>query len=689
MPNRLANSSSPYLQQHADNPVDWFEWGDSAWSKAQRENKPVLLSVGYSACHWCHVMAHESFDDEETAELMNKLFINIKVDREERPDIDKIYQTSQSLLTQRTGGWPLTMFLDPQTQAPFFGGTYFPKASRSQLPAFKEVLVSISDYFKNHQDEIQRQGTAVKKALEEIYASNLNMPEIPSSILETAYSTLANNFDPQYGGFGGAPKFPHPGYLNFLIYYQTWSSKPETAAHAAEIALFSLKKMTYGGIYDQLGGGFYRYAVDDRWLIPHFEKMLYDNGSLLSLLADAYRMTTDNWYADKARETATWTIKEMQSATGGYYSSLDADSKGGEGAFYVWDEKEVCDLLSPEDAQLFKYQFGLDKPTNFEGKWHLYMSTSPEKAAAEQGLNETTAHTRLTQAKAILTTHRNKRPAPGRDDKILTAWNALMIKGMVKTALALNDTRYGESAEQAFDFIRNTLYVNGELHACWNETLKEKNVFLDDFAFLIEAALYLLQYRWDNDKFQFTLQLADTLIKQFEDHDNGGYFFTPEHQDPLIQRPRTLYDEAMPSGYGTATLVLTHLGFLCGREDYLHSANQALQQASTTIARSPDACATLLQALGDYRRPPLFIILRGHNKDLEKWRRATYAKNISQLFCFAIPVDIQNLPAELADKKADNKNTLAYICEGTSCQMPINNLDEYINYLAQYSHSSS
>ena len=681
MPNHLVTARSPYLQQHANNPVDWFEWNTVALTKAAQENKPILLSIGYSACHWCHVMAHESFEDEETADLMNQLFINIKVDREERPDLDKIYQTSQSLLTQRTGGWPLTMFLDPKTHAPFFGGTYFPKEPRGNLPSFKTVLTSISDYFQKHTDQVYKQGMAVQHTLGEIYAANQQTRVLSASILKTTFQSIANQYDAEYGGFGAAPKFPHPGYLDYLIYYGTQIN--EDPSPAINIAIGTLKKMVRGGIYDQLGGGFYRYSVDKYWLIPHFEKMLYDNGSLLSLLADAYQITADHDFSQRAQATADWVIHEMQSPEGGYYSSLDADSEGQEGTFYLWTKSEIETLLDKNNATLATQHFGMDQAPNFEGKWHLYIHQPIPVLAKQHAIDEIDLSARIEQSQHKLLTHRNQRKRPGRDDKILTAWNALMIKGMAKAAIALAQPSYGDSAEGAYDFIRNTLYANGKLHACWNQTLTEKSVFLDDFAFLLDATLYLLQYNWHSDRLHFALQLADTMIEQFEDREHGGYFFTPEQQKDLLQRPRVMHDEAMVSGYGVATIALTRLGFLCGREDYLRSANRALQQASTTISQSPAACASLIQAYATYHTPAPIIILRGQPAEIKKWQQVAYSNSRPSRLCFAIANGVQNLPPSLAEKKCCDKNVVAYICEGTHCLPPMDNFDQYATYLKQ------
>ncbi len=684
--NRLARETSPYLLQHANNPVDWYPWGDVAFTKARMEDKPILLSVGYSACHWCHVMAHESFEDEATAELMNRWFVNVKLDREERPDVDKIYQTSQSLITQRTGGWPLTMFLDAEDLCPFFGGTYFPKEPRHNLPPFKEILRRVHDYYVEHRDDVRRQNKALKSTLHKIYAAADDATAPSPVLVETARNALIKQFDQVHGGFSDEPKFPHGELMQFMLHRGARAALDGGSDPQAEYAaLYTLGKMCRGGLYDHLGGGFYRYSVDAAWQIPHFEKMLYDNGPLLGLLAEASRLSDDERFADATRETAAWVLREMQSPEGGYYATLDADSEGGEGAFYAWREGEVEALLEPNAAAVAVRHFGLDKVPNFEGKWHLHVAVESDEIARDAGKDVAAVRTSIERAKRTLFSHRETRPRPGRDDKILTSWNALMIKGMAQTARLLGDDRCYRSAARALDFVRTTLWRNGRLAATYKDGRARLDGYLDDHAFLLDAIFETLQYRWRDDDLAFALDLADAVLERFEDADSGGYYFTAHDHEQLIQRPRTLYDEATPSGYGVATLALARFGLLCGNDAYLKSADRALAQAASTLQSAPAGCTTLLRALDEQRAPPEIVILRVPDKAsdaLLRWQCAAAERYSPFRFCFSIPHDAAALPGTLNDKRI-RAGVTAYLCRGTSCLPPIDELDEFTRRLEE------
>ena len=685
-PNHLARETSPYLLQHADNPVNWYPWGEEAFAKARAEDKPILLSVGYSACHWCHVMAHESFEDEETAELMNRLFVNVKLDREERPDIDKIYQASQTLITRRHGGWPLTMFLDPRDRCPFFGGTYFPREPRHNLPPFKEILRRVHAYYTEHREDIHKQNNMLKDALHKIYAADDNPPPLSPALAETARAALAGQFDQVHGGFGDEPKFPHSERMQFML---------RCSAHAAlgggndprseYMALYTLDKMCRGGLYDQLGGGFYRYSVDAEWQIPHFEKMLYDNGPLLGLLAEASRASDNARFAEAAHGTAQWVLREMQAPEGGYYATLDADSEGGEGAFYAWRKDEVSALLDADDAELAARHFGLDQPPNFEGKWHLRIAVEADKVAAALDRDVDTVRTAIARAGRTLLAHREQRPRPGRDDKILPGWNALMIKGMAQAARQLGNGDYYRSAARALDFVRATLWHGGQLAAGCKDGRIRPGAYLDDYAFLLDAIFHVLQYRWRDGDFAFALNLADAILERFEDSESGGYFFTAHDHEQLIQRPRELHDEATPSGYGVAALALARFGLLCGNDAYLASTARALKQAATTIANAPSGCISLLHALDEQREPPEIVIIRfrdGTPDDVAaRWRDAAVEHYSPFRFCFMIPDNAGNLPPSLRDKRARGDIT-AYPCRGASCLAPIDELDAFTGHLA-------
>src|SRR6266436_5729175 len=438
--NRLAAETSPYLQQHAHNPVEWYAWGKEAFERARRENKPIHLSVGYSACRWCHVLEEESFEDEATARILNDRFVNIKVDREERPDIDRIYQIAQQMLTQRGGGWPLTMFLTHDDQRPFFGGTYFPKEARFGLPAFKDILLRVAEYYRQHGEDLRKQNDALMSAFAELNpAPAAADTELSDAPLKSCRAQLARSFDGRSGGFGAAPKFPHPQSVERLLrdwHASTTAAEPDL--QALHMATLTLRRMAEGGINDQLGGGFCRYSVDEYWMIPHFEKMLYDNGALLAVYADAAVATGDTFYARIAADTAAWAIRETQAPEGGYYSSYDADSEGHEGKFYVWDQDAVRQALTTAEYSAFAPHFGLDRAPNFEGRWHLHVFESTEDVAKSLAKTTDEIEALLESARRKLLALRNLRIWPGRDDKILTSWNALMIRGMAIAARALH-----------------------------------------------------------------------------------------------------------------------------------------------------------------------------------------------------------------------------------------------------------
>ncbi len=461
MSNRLARETSPYLQQHADNPVDWYPWGEEAFQVARETGKPVLLSVGYSACHWCHVMAHESFEDAATAALMNELFVNIKVDREERPDVDKIYQTAHQLLTQRGGGWPLTMFLDGEDQRPFFGGTYFPKEARYGMPAFGELLTNIASYYTDKRDEVRSQSAR----LLEVFTKLDPAPAEPDAALDAAPLAVARNtfeqtFDRDYGGFGSAPKFPHPTTIDRLLrHWRASANDPEPDIEALFMATLTLTRMADGGIiFDHVGGGFCRYSVDRYWQIPHFEKMLYDNGPLLALYAQAALATGDTLFADAANATAEWMLVDMQADNGGFFATRDADSEGYEGIYYLWRPEQVRELLG-DDYEAFARRFGLNGDANFEGQWHLTVRESIGEIAAATGRKEKDVLSAIDAAKKTLLHERLKRVAPGRDEKQLTSWNALAIRGLAIAGRTLDRPDLIEAAVRATQFLGNTLFV--------------------------------------------------------------------------------------------------------------------------------------------------------------------------------------------------------------------------------------
>ncbi len=673
MPNRLANETSPYLLQHADNPVDWYPWGDEAFDRARELDKPVLLSVGYSACHWCHVMAHESFEDEATADVMNELFVNIKVDREERPDVDKIYQTAQQLLTQRTGGWPLTMFIDPDDRRPFFGGTYFPNEARYGMPAFSDLLNSVATYFREQREEVRRQGAKLTEVLGRLEPPAAgNDLEITAEPLGKLRDALGRTFDQDYGGFGSAPKFPHPSTIDRLLrQWRDSASGDDPDVDALYMATLTLTRMADGGLFDHVGGGFCRYSVDQYWQIPHFEKMLYDNGPLLALYAQAFLATGDDYFAAIANATADWMLSDMQSPQGGFYATRDADSEGEEGLYYLWTPDEVRALLDESDYAVFASRFGLDAPANFEGRWHLTVRRPIEEVAADAGLSASDAQSAIGRGKQALLKARVGRVPPERDEKLLTAWNALAIRGLAIAGRALERDDLIEAAVRAVEFIRSALFVDGRLLASYKDGEARFPAYLDDHAFLLDALLELLQARWSSERLHFAVTLADTLLEHFEDPDSGGFFFTANDHEELIHRPKPLADESVPSGNGIAAFALQRLGFLLGETRYLDAAGRTLRAAWRAMDEYPHGHVTLLTALEEYLGHPEIVIIRGDEDETGRWRDAAAKLYAPRRLVFAIGRDEASLPGALADRAAVDDDTVAYRCLGTHCELPV------------------
>jgi uncharacterized protein YyaL (SSP411 family) len=677
--NRLSEETSPYLLQHAHNPVDWYAWGDEALERARRENRPILLSIGYSACHWCHVMAHESFEDPETAAVMNELFVNIKVDREERPDLDKIYQLAHQMLIRHGGGWPLTMFLSPQDHRPFFGGTYFPKDARHGLPAFADLCKRVAEFYRTREQDIAEQSAELQDAFDEMLPQPLDATaELTAVPIENARAQLAKEFDAEFGGFGRAPKFPQPMNLAFLL--RQWRSSAGSESpdlHSLYMATLTLTRMAEGGIYDQLGGGFARYSVDQYWMIPHFEKMLYDNAQLLNVYSQAAIATGDPLFARVANETADWLIRDMQSPSGGYWSALDADSEGHEGKFYVWDAAEVRRRLPADTFDVFARRFGLDRAANFEGEWHLHAYRSLEEIDQDLGLTEVETLRHLSRARDILLDVRNERIWPGRDEKVLTSWNGLTIAGMAVAARALHRSDLADSATRAVDFIHAQLWSNHRLLAVSAERRSRFSAYLDDHVFLIDGLLELLQTRWRSADLTFAMELAETLLSHFSDEANGGFFFTADDHETLMHRSKTFADEAIPAGNAMAARVLIRLGLLIGETRYLDAAERTLRAAWPLLERYPHAHSALLLALEDHLDLPTIVIVRGNEQDSAEWRDELTKLYAPQRLVFAIPNDAQGLP-HVIGTKAPMPETVAYVCKGMTCSEPLRSLSAVI-----------
>ena len=676
--NKLAFETSPYLHQHAENPVEWYPWGQQALTLARELDKPILLSIGYSACHWCHVMAHESFEDAEVAAIMNAHFINIKVDREERPDIDQIYQTAHSMMSNKSGGWPLTVFLTPN-QEPYFTGTYFPKTPRYQLPGFAELIPRVAQFYYERKEDLATQNSQLSDALKRTIPQASSTLSASESTLKLAFTSLESGFDFEHGGFGSAPKFPNPADITLLLHQAKAGNK-----NAEAMALQMLSAMANGGIYDQLGGGFCRYSVDERWNIPHFEKMLYDNGQLLFLYADAWQISKNPRYQQVVKETVAWLQREMTEKNGAFYSSLDADSlvldstgthaHSEEGAFYVWQPADVKALLTPEEFIVVSQCFGFDRAANFEEHaWNPYLVRLPEHVEMDLFLS----------AQNKLFIARDKRPRPGRDDKILTSWNALAIKGLARAGRVFSRPDWVALAQASVDFIRNNLWKNEQLLATCKDDGNGQyhahlNAYLDDYAFLLDALIECLQANYRACDLAFAEDLAEALLENFEAED-GGFYFTSHMHEVLIHRPKQGYDNATPNGNGIAAVALQKLGHILGEVRYLQSAERALKAFDVSMAKNPAACASLCNALSEFLTPPTLAIIRGAPENMASWREEINQKYFPHHLIFYLDETIKNLPQVLQRKVDAEVN--AWVCKGVVCSQSIGNLQHLLQVL--------
>jgi hypothetical protein len=674
--NRLGTETSPYLLQHAQNPVHWQPWDEAALEAAKQADKPILLSIGYAACHWCHVMAHESFEDTDTAELMNRLYVNVKVDREERPDLDRIYQLAHQIVAQRGGGWPLTLMLSPGDLVPFFAGTYFPREPRYGMPAFREVLQRAAQFYRENRYELSKQSAELigvfQRAASETVGGDAELNAEP---IGTALGTLLKLFDPRDGGFGRAPKFPHTPDIELLLNITAGAEvDPETRRTCRHMATLSLRRMATGGIYDQLGGGFCRYSVDNSWSIPHFEKMLYDNGSLLFLYAQAWQLGGESLFRETADGTAGWAMREMQHPEGGYYSSLDADSEGEEGKFYVWTRDEVREVMSEEEFITFAAHYGLNDPPNFEEtQWHLRVTLDQARLIPPPRLDADTLAL-LDSSRTKLSEARMKRIRPGLDDKVLTAWNGLMIRGMAAAGRLLSRPAYVDSAERAAGFIHKHLWRDGRLYASWRDGQARIPAFLDDHAFLLAGLLDLLQSRWDGVWFAWAREIADAMLEHFEDAERGGFWFTAADQATPLHRPKGFSDESMPSGNAVAARALIEMGHLSADPAYIDAGERALKAASGVMDEYPESHAGMLLALTVMLQPPTLVVLRGDHEALAEWRAELASQYDPRRLVLCIPEQARNLPGLLA-RCTPRGPACAYVCRGTSCSLPITSIE--------------
>ena len=676
--NRLSASTSPYLRQHADNPVHWQPWDDAALAEAERRGVPILLSVGYSSCHWCHVMAHESFEDETTAAVMNAHFVCIKVDREERPDLDRVYQTTHQILTQQPGGWPLTVFLDPRDRVPFFSGTYFPRTPRMGMPGFVDLLQRVASVWTERRDELAEQGAKVQQILDALNETPEQDPGLPGAeLLDAAREQYGNGYDATDGGFGEAPKFPMPGNLGRLLRH--WAASGKRDGEALEMVMHTLTRMARGGIFDHLGGGFCRYSTDKAWLVPHFEKMLYDNGALLGLYADALAIAPDPLLEAAVRDTADWLLREMQAPEGGFYAALDADSEGEEGRFYVWHREQIRRALDADEYRVLATLYGVDKPANWEGKWILHRRDAWRAVVDRLDLEEAEAAALLASGREKLLALRETRERPGRDEKVLAAWNGLAISGLARAARITGETRWLEAARRAVDFIASDLVRDGRLHVAWTDGTLGTRAYLEDHALLLEGLLELLQTGWRDADVRFATLLADALLEHFMDTEAGGFFQTAHDAESLIHRSRPTMDEALPAGSAAAARGLQRLGQLLGRPAYVDAAQRALRQATPFMQRAPQAHGTMLDVLAEYLEPPEQVLIRG--PEARAWADATRDGYQPERCVFAMPAPLEPapgadaplLPAYLPD--AAPEATTAWVCRRGTCSLPITSRD--------------
>jgi uncharacterized protein YyaL (SSP411 family) len=666
--NRLSDSTSLYLQQHATNPVAWQPWDDQALARARDLDRPILLSIGYSACHWCHVMAHECFEDESIARVMNDLFVNIKVDREERPDLDRVYQLSHQLLTGRGGGWPLTVFIDPQDLAPFFAGTYFPPTPRHGLPAFAEILRKVRQWYDGHRDQVREQNRQLAEAVGALQRGGAGGAAPDDSAFETALTELRRRYDARHGGFGGAPKFPQAPLLSLV---QTLS-RPGRAGHdvAAGMLRETLTRMALSGLRDHLDGGFFRYTVDGTWTIPHFEKMLYDNAMLLPLYAEAADRWDDRLLKEAAEGVAGWLAGEMRAADGGFYASVDADADGVEGGFHVWQREEVRGLLDAEEFAAVAGAFGLDRAPNFEDRhWHLVRLDGQDGAPLPDS------------ALRKLRAARSRRTPPATDTKQLTAWNALCVEGLARAGRALRRDDWLDLAEQALEFLRSAAWTERGLYAVHAGDRTRFRAYLDDHAYLLHGILVLLQERWNPAHLDWAVELADVLLAQFEDREQGGFYFTADSEAVPIHRLRPMQDDATPAGNAVAVRALLALGHLTGEARYLDAAGRTLAAAGAEPAAHPLAHAGLLVALDDYLHPPAQVIVCGTDPRAAARLQAaakSHARDGHRVNCYA-PAD-GALPGILGTLEG-RPDAAAFVCRGMTCLPPAESVVELLQLL--------
>jgi uncharacterized protein YyaL (SSP411 family) len=678
MPNRLAAETSPYLLQHKDNPVDWYPWGDEAFERARREDKPVLLSVGYSACHWCHVMAHESFEDPSTAALMNELYVNIKVDREERPDVDAIYMQAVQSLTGG-GGWPMTVFLTPDGH-PFYGGTYYPPEERPGMPSFKRVLTSIHEIYVSRRADVERSAGEIQNHLSAFENVRPGAQLLTDELLHRAASLIGSSFDARNGGFARAPKFPQPMTLEFLLRYHARTADPS----ALSMVELTLQKMARGGMYDQIGGGFHRYSTDAVWLVPHFEKMLYDNALLARVYLDAYRVTGNRFYRRVTEETLDYVLREMTGPEGGFYSTQDADSEGEEGKFFLWTPEEVA-AAAGDHADLLLSYFGVTANGNFEGR-NILTAAEDAAFASEHGLAlEDWLDIRL-DARRRLYDVRQARIHPGRDEKVLTSWDGMMLRAFAEAGFVFGDERYTAAAVRNADFLlANLIDDGGRVLRTWKDGRARLKGYLEDYAHLIDGLLAVYQATFDLEYLARAIALAHHMLRLFWDDSAQGFFDTGADHEALIARPRDFFDNATPSGNSTAADVLLRLAAITGDGDFERKAIAAIRALAPIIERAPTGFGRLLSALDFHLSRPqeLAIVYPASRAEAKSLIDVALERFRPQLSLVGAPEGQgAELTPLLAERSAVDGQATAYLCECFTCKLPVTDAQALRDQLA-------
>ena len=672
MPNQLSRENSPYLLQHANNPVDWYPWGEEALAKAHAEDKPIFLSIGYAACHWCHVMEHESFEDESIAALMNRHFVNIKVDREERPDLDSIYMAATVAMTGQ-GGWPMSVFLTPDLQ-PFYCGTYFPPTPRYNMPSFRDLLTGIANAWQNERGEILRVGGQLAEHLQRanLAPGKAALPLTPA-LLDNAADHLYQSYDWGFGGWGGAPKFPQPMTIEFLLARASIRINDEKRENYRKTAVHALRAMARGGMYDVVGGGFARYSVDTLWRVPHFEKMLYDNAQLALAYLHGYLLTREEKFRQVCQETLDFILREMTHPLGGFYSSLDADSEGEEGKFYVWDMAEIQSVLG-EAFDFFKTAYGLTPAGNWEGKTVLQRALDDPTLASRFSLTESALAEKLADCHARLLSARSSRVRPATDDKILTAWNALMLQAFAEAARYLRRDDYLEAARRNADFLLENLVVDGKLLRSWREGAAKHNAYLEDYAALTLALLSLYQSDPQPKWYAAALALTDEMTAHYADP-SGGFFDTRDDHESLLIRPKDTQDNATPCGNSLAAHALLQLAAYGDRPDFRKIAEDMLAPLLETAVRYPTAFAKWLTA-ADFALGPVneVAILGANPQELTQTLWKEYRpRQVAAIANFPPP---EGSPALLHDRPLLDGQPTAYVCRDFVCKQPVTNPEE-------------